>query len=386
MTARYGAAGSTHPEPAEAIGAVIGDVIEQIGSHPSAAVLFVSDAHVDSFADMVDTVWRTLQPATMAGASAASIVAGPTEIEGTAAVSLWAGHLAGGRPVLPVRLEAVSTPDGTAVIGMPDEAVDGDHTLILVADPFTFPADALIGAAAEQYPGLRIIGGLASAGGPGSNRLGLDGATHRDGAVGVLLPKGVGRRFLVSQGCRPVGDPYIVTASEGNVVHELGGRPAFVRLADLVRVAAPGERKLLSQGLHIGMVIDERKATFGHNDFLIRSVLGADRATGSVAIGAAAPVGSTLQYHVRDASTADTDLRAMLRTAEGASALLFTCNGRGVRLFGEPHHDAALVFEAIGGGAVAGMFCSGEMGPVAGRNHLHGFTASVVLFDSGEER
>lgn len=387
MRARYGAAVSAHPAPEEAAGAVIGEVIEQVGLRPSVALLFVSGPHVAAFDDIAAAVRRTLGPEVMAGTSAVSVIGGPTEVEDTAAVSLWAAGLEGVGPALPVRLEAVTTPDGAELVGMPAEASRPDRTLVLMADPYTFPADDLLDHAAERYPGLRIVGGLASAGGPGSNRLALDGDVCADGAVGVLLPAGAGCRFVVSQGCRPVGAPYTVTASEGNVVSEMGGRPALTRLVDLVRAADPGERDLLSRGLHIGMVIDEHKDSFGPNDFLIRSVLGADRSTGAVAIGAAVPVGSTLQYHVRDRDTADADLRAMLAGAAGAAgALVFTCNGRGVNLFGEPHHDAALVHEATGGGAVAGMFCAGEMGPVGGRNHVHGFTASVLLFDSGEER
>lgn len=387
MRARYGAAVSAHPAPAEAVGAVIGEVIEQAGPRPSVALLFVSGGHVAAFDHIAAAVRRTLRPEVMAGTSAVSVIGGPTEVEDTAAVALWAAGLEGAGPALPVRLEAVTTPDGAELVGMPAEASRPDRTLVLMADPYTFPADDLLDHAAERYPGLRIVGGLASAGGPGSNRLALDDDVCDDGAVGVLLPPGVGRRFVVSQGCRPVGAPYTVTASEGNVVGELGGRPALTRLVDLVRAADPDERDLLSRGLHIGMVIDEHKDSFGPNDFLIRGVLGADRSTGAVAVGGVAPVGSTLQYHVRDRDTADADLRAMLAGAPGAAgALVFTCNGRGVNMFGQPHHDAALVHEATGGGAVAGMFCAGEMGPVGGRNHVHGFTASVLLFDSGEDR
>lgn len=385
MKARYGAAVSTHPAPAEAAGAVIGEVIEQAGLLPSVALLFVSGDHVAAFDAIAVAVRRTLGPEVMAGASAVSVIGGPAEVEDAAAVSLWAASLEGAEPARPVRLEAVATPDGAELVGLPDEASGPDRTLVLMADPYTFPAEDLMDRAAERCPGLRILGGLASAGGPGSNRLALDGDVFPDGAVGVLLPAGVGRRFVVSQGCRAVGDPYTVTASEGNVVGELGGRSALVRLMDLVRAADPDERERLSRGLHMGMVIDEHKDSFGPNDFLIRSVLGADRSTGAVAIGGVAPVGSTLQYHVRDKDTADADLRSMLADVGGAGALVFTCNGRGVNLFGAPHHDAALVHEATGGGAVAGMFCAGEMGPVAGRNHVHGFTASVLLFDPGED-
>ena len=113
---------------------------------------------------------------------------------------------------------------------------------------------------------------------------------------------------------------------------------------------------------------------------MIRGVLGADHETGAIRIGDHAPVGSTLQFHVRDAASASDDLREMLVPVEADAALVFTCNSRGTRLFGTPDHDAEMVHDAVHGGAVAGMFCAGEMGPVRGENHVHGFTASILLF------
>jgi len=98
-------------------------------------------------------------------------------------------------------------------------------------------------------------------------------------------------------------------------------------------------------------------------------------------------VGQTVQFHVRDADSAGTDLRRTLqqeaaalggRTAAGA--LLFTCNGRGSQLFSQPNHDAGLLARVLGEIPVAGFFCAGELGPVGGQNYVHGFTASIALF------
>ena len=79
--------------------------------------------------------------------------------------------------------------------------------------------------------------------------------------------------------------------------------------------------------------------------------------------------------------TADEDLRTLLeRDREpAAGALLFTCNGRGSRLFTVTDHDASLVSKMLGGLPLAGFNCAGEIGPVGGKNFLHGFTASVAL-------
>jgi small ligand-binding sensory domain FIST len=97
-------------------------------------------------------------------------------------------------------------------------------------------------------------------------------------------------------------------------------------------------------------------------------------------------VGQTIRFHVRDAATADEELRTLLeqevseQRGKPSGALLFTCNGRGSRLFPTPDHDARLVSSYLGGAPLAGLFCAGELGPVGGKNFLHGFTASLAVF------
>jgi small ligand-binding sensory domain FIST len=190
-------------------------------------------------------------------------------------------------------------------------------------------------------------------------------------------------RPLVSQGCRPIGRAFTVTRAEGNVIHELGGRAPLERLQELVEASSPRDRELLGRGLHVGRVIDEYITDPERGDFLVRGVLGLDPQTGALAVGEAIEVGQTIQFHVRDAETADEDLRTLLDGANGtaAGALLFTCNGRGTRMFSVPNHDAALVSERLGGAPLAGFNCAGEIGPVGGKNFLHGFTASIALLD-----
>lgn len=375
-TATFGAAVSAHPDAAQAVGEVAGSVLDAVGPAPDVALLFVGGHGPDTIADIADATRAILQPGVLAGATAIGVIGGSREVEDAPAVALWAGRTG---PAEAVHLEVVSAPEGTAVVGMPDGAAAGRRTLVLLAEPFSFPTDALVQAVNTQYPALSVVGGLASAPAAGANRLVLDGQILDRGAVGVLLPEGIGETTVVSQGCRPVGEPFIVTAAEGNLVHELGSQPALERLRAVVDEASDDDRSLLARGLHVGLVIDESAADFDRGDFLIRAVLGADRSSGAVQVGDRVPVGTTLQFHVRDAATADLDLREMLGAVDADAALLFTCNGRGTHLFGEPHHDATLVSEAVGGGALAGMFCAGELGPVAGRNHVHGFTASVLL-------
>lgn len=379
---RYAAALSTHPVAFEAVGAAAGEVLEQLdGDRPDLLVFFVSRHHTEAFADIAAGLRALLEPDVLLGATAIAIAGGSREIEGEPALSLWAAEWGGGR-VDGFVLDVQPAAEGVRVDGWPT-ATAADATVLLLADPFSFPVADLLALCNTNVPGLRVIGGLASAGAaPGSNRLALDGRIVQGGAVGVVIPSDIPVRTIVSQGCRPVGSPFTVTRAERNVVYELGGRSAISRLEELVAAADERDRALLARGLHVGIVVDEHRADFERGDFLIRGVLGADQSTGAVSVGELVEVGQTIQFQVRDADAADEDLTALLAGAGPAgAALLFTCNGRGIHLFGLPDHDTGLIEDLLGPVPLAGAFCAGEIGPVGGRNFLHGFTASIALFD-----
>ena len=176
----------------------------------------------------------------------------------------------------------------------------------------------------------------------------------------------------------------MITRCEGNVVYELAGEPALERLRGEIGALSSEERALAARGLLAGLVIDENRPEYDTSDFLMRGLLGADEATGALALGDTVRVGQTLRFFVRDAASADADLRQALadapRHARPAGALLFTCNGRGTNMFPEPDHDARVVAEALGNQALAGFFCGGEIGPVGGKAFLHGFTATLAVF------
>jgi|TARA_Y100000294_G_scaffold47856_2_gene44721 small ligand-binding sensory domain FIST len=362
---RYAVALSEHPDTGIALGEVVGQVLDRLGPTSDVAVLFLTGHHIERGEEVGRTVRRTLGVSHLIGGTAVSVLAHRQEVEGSPGIVLWAG-LTG--PVEVFRLP----PEGP----LPDGLVDGT-AVVALADPFSFNGVTL---ADSVPPGLTLVGGLASASSrPGGNRLFLDDDVYRDGAVALALPPGLGAQPLVSQGCRPVGEPMIVTSSEGSLLRTLGGRPALERLKAISDAAEPPERALLSRGLHVGLVVDEQREVFGPGDFLIRSVLGADRSTGAVAIGDHAPVGSTVQFQVRDADAASGDLRDLTAAWHADSALAFTCNGRGSNLFGRPGPDAEALVDGLDTTAVAGMSCAGEIGPVGGRHFLHGFTASALL-------
>lgn len=383
---RCASALSVHPVAATATGEVAGALLEALGEEPDLLVVFASTPHTGAIDDVAAAFRSILRPKLLLGSTAATVAGGAEEIEDATALSALAVRFPEGTgPATPVRLDVVVTGETEAVVrGMPEDATA--RTLVLLADPFSFPVDPLLARLEEERPGLVVLGGLASAArGPGGNRMLLDGAVHSTGAVGVLLPPELPVTTIVSQGCRPIGQPMTVTGATGSLLESLASEPALAKLLRLVDHLEPEDRALAARGLHLGRVVDETRAEFGTGDFLIRNVLGAVREREAIAVGDEIEVGTTVQFQVRDAASADAELRHLLEGLDGSGALLFTCNGRGTHLFGAEHHDAALVAEHASG-ATAGMSCAGEIGPIGGRSFLHGFTASVLLFGPADLR
>jgi small ligand-binding sensory domain FIST len=268
--------------------------------------------------------------------------------------------------------------------GVPE--MTGADAVFMLADPYSFPVEPMLAQLGEDYPGLPILGGIASGGdGPGDGVLFHRGEVAREGAVGAVL-RGVDVHACVSQGATPVGPEMVVTACEGNVVAELASRPALVRLREAIAELDVAERAMAANGLLLGIVIDPNQPEYERGDFLVRGILGADQDTGAVTVGEHVRVGQVVRLHVRDGRSADADFRAVLDrelnalTAPPAGSLVFTCNGRGRGMFGSPDHDAAALADVFGGAPAAGFFCAGEIGPVGPRNFLHGFTATIAVF------
>ena len=372
-------------DPGEAAKRAVGEARASLGNMPpSFAVLFASAHFFGSAEALVAAVAEETGQVPLIGCVAEGVAGGAREVESEPAVSLWLA--AGLGPVETFAMDFVRTASGGAFGGyLFDRGQAGIH--LMICDPFTFPVSDLLSHLNEHVPGTAVMGGVASGGlQRGQSRLFLDGRVLTQGAVGAYLPLAEVHP-LVAQGCRPVGDPYTITQADGNVIFELGGQPPLERLQELATALPGRDWELLARGVHLGMVIDEYQAEPGQGDFLVRGVVGTDAESGAIAVGDEVEVGQTVQFHVRDAHSADEDLRRTLEretTALGkrraSGALLFTCNGRGSRMFSEPDHDAGLLAEMLGKIPVAGFFCGGELGPVGGQNFLHTFTASIALF------
>ncbi len=374
----FAVAASEAPSTADAATAVAAGLAASLRDNPAGVVLFfATTAHLEEVDILASVLSNTLAPKALVGAVASSIIAGNRELEEVPGVVAWAAPLT---HAVPVRLPPALTEDHSPILDLP-VGEDETHTLLLLADPYSYPADRLLGELATEAPEMRVVGGLVSAANEvGGNRLVCGRQVFDDGAVGLLLGGGAAVETVVSQGCRPVGQPYVVTRGEHNLIHELGGQSVSDRLREIIPELPGSMREMAQRGLQIGIVVNEHKLNFERGDFLVRSIFGLERESGALAVGDVVETGTTVQFHVRDAPTARKDLSQLMAGRQAEGALIFTCNGRGRRLFQAADQDASIVSEALAPAPVAGMFCVGEIGPVGRRSYLHGFTASVALF------
>lgn len=383
---RWAEAASRAAEPEDAANEVAESLAATLGEGPIDLVLLFFTAPIVPGAEaVVSTLKRRLAPGCIAGVSGGSVIGAGHEIEGGPALTAVAARMPGVE-VKPFILmpsawgEAIEDP---LEFARHTPGADRAELVILFGDPFSLDAERVLRAFNRNAPGVRLVGGMASAGPrPNANTLLLNDWAATEGGVGIALQGALRVDVVVSQGCRPIGPPLHVTRVERNLLFELDGQPALERAEQILRELPEAERECLKGGLYVGR--PARGNASGRGDYLIRNLLGADRDRGVLAVADLVPVNERVRLHVRDAGTAIEDLELLLAPQEfdsrASGALLFSCNGRGKAFFGRPDRDIATLCSALGGPVpAAGFFCAGEIGPVGGKNFLHGHTASIAI-------
>lgn len=386
----FSVAASTHSKMDQAVEQVCQQLRETRSDSPDLVVVFVSEHHAEGWDQLASRLVDRLTPRCLVGCSGEAVIEAKRELEDQPGLVVWCAWMKNAS-LAPFQLRFENTPDGGAIVGWPRELEDEwpeGAVLLVLADPYSFPADYLLHRVNEDRPGAVVVGGMASGGAaPGENRLFFNERSMSDGAVGVMFDESARVTTLVSQGCRPIGEPMVITRAERNVIEELGGATAYERLESLFNQLPTHEQLMVQRGLQVGRVVTEYQDRFEAGDFLIRNVLGLDQESGAMTIADYVRPGQTIQFHIRDELAAHRDLEVLLRrhrkSGQAQAGLLFTCNGRGSRLFSEPSHDALTISNELGAIPLAGFFAQGEMGPVGGNNFMHGFTASLVLFNEG---
>lgn len=378
----------------DAVAHLVDSIRRQMAGEVDLLALFLTPDYQDDAQELSRALRLALSPRVLIGCTCEGVIGGDREIEREPAISVLAGRLPGvtlapfhiGMEEWESLLDQNDPSKLKRFLALTPEEKAPTRAYIVLADPFTTPIAELMQSLDDLSPHAPTLGGMCSgAQQAGQNLLFLNGQILEDGAVGVRIAGPVTVDTVVSQGCRPIGEALLVTKADGNRIATLSGRNALEATRELLEALPEADKELLANGLFLGVVVNEYQSTFGRGDFLIRPVFGADKETGAIAVGETVRAGQTVQYHVRDARTADEELRELMKQAAQdevapAGGLLFTCNGRGVRMFDMPNHDVRGVLEAVPETPLAGCFAQGELGPIGGRSFIHGHTLSVALF------
>lgn len=365
-------------------------------------LLFGSFHHRAGFSEAAGLITKLVEPRCIVGVTAEWVVGPRHEVEGGPGMSALALRMPG-VAIDPVRFDPFDGPTehwSDEYIRERIGAGPDAKATLLFADPFSLQAPVLlrrIAQATSDHP-FPIIGGLASGSSqPGANVLVLDRALAASGAVGVTLSGPIAVDPLVSPGCRPVGRPFVITKAKGNVIEQLAGRPALEVARETIGGLPDDERIAVREGLLLGFAVNEYQDRFGRGDFLLRGVLGADTKKNTLIVGDTARAGRTVQFFVRDRTTAVEDLDLLLDKEQMQDSpfavFLATCGGRGRKLFRAPHVDARHFARRLGDPPLAGFFAAGEIGPIGSTtghgdskacppSWLHGHTVSAALFRS----
>jgi len=385
-----------------AVAEVVLEIKSKLGTlQPDLAFLFLSPQHRDLYPRIGPALRKELGAKHLLGCSGGGVIGAGVEAEKSPAISLTAAVMPNVE-IQPVRMVDSSLPDLDSGPKAWQDALNvkasTDPQFVLLADPFSIRAEELLAGLDFAFPNSVKVGGLASGGrGPGQNVLYLDDQVFHDGAVALALSGDVKVDALVAQGCRPIGNLYKVTKCHRHLLLELDKRRALDVLGEMVHEASEKDRDIIrNTNLFVGLVMDPFKAEPpGPGDFLIRHLMGMDEKRGVLAIGSMLREGQHLQFHIFDKEAASEDLGAVLRrysteqlnATRGETlpppprgALLFSCLGRGLHLYGRPNHDTEAFQAQLGDVPLAGFFCNGEIGPVGANTYVHGWTSCFGIF------
>ncbi len=266
------------------------------------------------------------------------------------------------------------------------EGTGPQPSLLVLVDPTTEGLNDLISGLDYAYPQAMKVGGVAASHSARHGSLLFEDEV-RGGAVGCLIGGRWRLEPVLAQGCRPIGPVFEVEQAQRNVVIQVSRgderRSPVEALQTILSDLSPSEREQVRDSLFLGVARNDfsLSGSGGRTPFLVRNLIGVDPRNGAVAVGEPMRVGQKVQFQLRDGDASRLESRQLLADCAAEepaplAALLFACLGRGRGLYGSPDGDVSLCRESFATVPIAGMFCNGEIGPLGGATHLHGYTAS----------
>ena len=385
---KWASALSHRVDARQALAEACDGVLDALGGPPDLALLFVSDHYSDALDALPGWTQSLLSPRHLLGCSAAGVIGAGREVERSESISIVAARLPG-ITLSPFQLAAaprtLETQFWSELTGLAAEQVRG---LILIGDPASMETEDVLKRLDAAYPNAPKIGGLVSGvESEGQAALFLGDRRIDRGLVGLAISGPIELQTVVAQGCRPIGEPMIITRCKDSIIYELNvGRPVDA-LQKLYEKLEPRDQELCRHSLFVGVEMSGHSHSYGHGDFVIRGLAGLEPNGGAMAVHGHFGNYQVVQFHLRDARASAQDLEQRLlrlqrsgAALDASGALLFSCLGRGQGLYGVPNHDSDLFCKHLGPLPLGGFFANGEIGPVGGQTFLHGYTSVFGIF------
>jgi small ligand-binding sensory domain FIST len=358
-------------------------------SRADLAMIFFTADHAGHQRELVTAVIRTVGTDCVVGSSAAGVLTGEGEIEGSGgiAVLVIAGEEIIGRPFIFEPLRGNETNLGASFGEFLAKTQEQNSLMVLLPDTYNGNPQPLLRSMASKAGFHPVIGA-------GSTENGAAGATFQlcgdklasNSIAGAYLTGAFDAHIDITQGCQPISEPMIITKAEGNLIHEINDRPAIEVFAKLLKGPLAEDLRRALMVLFVGLPADRQENSVAAGKYLVRNIIGLDPEKGIVGVAEEVSAGEAMIFAMRDGQRARDDLAQMLHRQvemlgekKPAFGLYFNCCARGSSLYGLPGIDSAYIAQALGDFPLIGMFGGYELAPLGQTNHLFAYTGVLAL-------
>jgi small ligand-binding sensory domain FIST len=358
-------------------------------SRADAAVVFFSSEHGSRSNELTEALIAATGTEQIAGCSAAGVLTGAGELEGTRsiAVLVFASDQLRGQPFLVQPLRERDEIAGADIARRARDAAGERSLLTLLPDTYNGHPQRLLGSLQSHADFVPVVGAGASESGAARMTYQLCGSTVTSNAVaGMGLTGAFETHVDITQGCQPITEPMKITKAKDNLIYEIDDRPALEIFARLLKGPLAEDLRRALMVLFVGLPAVEDENSVAPGKYVIRNIVAIDPKQGMLGVADQVHEGQALIFALRDGQRAREDLIQMLQRQAArlagrkpAFGLYFNCCARGASLYGMEGIDTAYIRQVLSDFPLIGMFGGYELAPLGRSNHLFAYTGVLAL-------
>lgn len=353
------------------------------------ALVFATIPHAALYPRMLERIAETTRTRHVVGCSAMGILTSDGEVEDEPAIAVLvvASDTVIATPFLVRSLRRQGGLAARRMARLLAASRSPQDFLMVFPDTLTLQAGPFLEGLGRSWPGVQTVGGGASENGSQMHTYQWCGTEVASDAVcGALFSGALSRAIGHSVACQPIGEPLLVTRAEGNVIFELGGRPAYEVFTHLIHEWALPDLRTAAGLFFIGFPCHPSHTELAPGEYYVRNIHGVDPNQGSLLVGAPVREGQVVSFTVRDPVRAREEMDNMVadlaKVCSGrppSFALYFNCCGRGTSLYGRPNVDLDIIRRHFQDVPIIGFFTYAEIGPSGEGSCLHNYTGVLTL-------